>query len=312
MPIACKSIRGAVFRRSCAFGARRCGTLLLGVTTRILLPLLIIAVLTKSVAGQECEIYTRVYQESPEPDATHGKHSSGSIVVRNLSIFQRGNVYDKAEDSSDQVTIYESAARRFVILNTARKVMTELTFDQLESLMKDVAAQSEKSLTTLRDKPDPKTAKMVSLIQFQLRPDFRNAFDPVQKRLTLNSEHFTYEVQCAKIQPPELITAYLKYADWSAQLNYLLNPQAFLPGPRMALNAALREQQLMPIEITLKTDVGRGMRLRAEHRIDQQLEPGQLNKIYEWKKLLDSKDVKRVPFREFQESIAEKAKRPRS
>src|SRR5205823_2319199 len=95
----------------------------------------------------------------------------------------------------------------------------------------------------------------------------------------------------------------LRYADWTAQLNYVLYPHAPWPGPRLALNSSLREKQLIPTRVTLKADVGRGVQLQAEHRIDLQLEPRHLEMIHQWKTLLEGKELKWISFPAFQDSI---------
>ena len=42
----------------------------------------------------------------------------------------------------------------------------------------------------------------------------------------------------------------MNYADWIIRLNYVLNPGKTLPEQRIKLDTALRQAQLIPVEVT--------------------------------------------------------------
>jgi len=259
--------------------------------------------LPASLWAQEFRIYTRVYNEAPAAGAGSSQAARDPVIVgRSVSFFHAGKVYDYV-DTAGEVTIFEPVLDRFTILNSSRMLVATLTLTELRQRLDESKLEAERYLLRAKSGDEPDARRLSSLIEFQLRPQFRESWDPQKRLLTLSSPDFTYEAQCAPAKSPEIVNTYLRYTDWTSQLNYLLHPQALLPGPRLALNASLRDKQMLPITVALKARIGTGIQLRAKHEISWQLDEQDRRWIHQWESVLNSPDVQRVEFAELQRAI---------
>jgi hypothetical protein len=270
----------------------------------VLSSLVICLGLPLTAAAQQFRIYTKVYDETQvEPG------QKPSIAVRSLSLFHAGKTFDYI-DATGEVTIFEPAAERFTILHTSRMLATTLTFQELDELLGRAVTQAETFVQLPKDDKDPAWETRRDLIKFQLHPEFQQTYLPKQQRLTFASPQFTYDIRVAPAKSPEDLTTYLRYADRVAQLNYVLHSQAFLPIPRLVVNEGLRQKKVLPLEVTLRAEIGRGVQLRAVHQFTWPLDTTDRQLIHKWETLLNSPEMRRVPFEEFhQELLAEKPRK---
>ena len=263
-----------------------------------------LSLVSTTVFGQEFRVYTAVYDisgsvpklsEKPEP------------MFRSLTLFHAGKVYDFIS-AIGEVTIFEPAHRRFTILSTSRKLSTTVDEDEINHILQSVDEVVKDRITELKRKNESQYLSLQAALQFQLDPNFEETYAKDVKQLTLKSPNLQYVVQCAGTKSQEAVTsenvtAYLRYTDWICRLNYVLNPGALLPQPRLALNESLRHRNLMPTQVVLKADAGAQLNLRAEHKIQWELIEVDRIMIDGWETMLRSKKTRNVPFRRYQEII---------
>lgn len=266
------------------------------------LPALAVLWLISTVAGaQELRIYTQVYNEgsvATRPD------QRPPVIARSLTLFHAGKVYDYI-DSVGELTIFEPAHHRFTILNGTHEpvLATVVTFDEIRQILKVGHKETEDYVERLQQQGDPISRKVIEPLRFQLAPKFEEHYDSAKHRLQLTSSSFRYDVQCAEVESPETVETYLHYADWAAQLNYVLHPQALFPAPRLALNDTLRKHNVVPVAVELRADFERRLHLRAEHQLHWDFNAKDRSDINHWESLLKGKKIRFVPLREYQQSL---------
>jgi hypothetical protein len=252
--------------------------------------LVLLLVCAHAAPAQDFSVYSRIWDARTPP----APQKAGKLLGRSTSLFHAGKGYDRL-DSGNQMTIFEPAQERFVIIDESRKLTTVITFEHIENCLFEATKKTEQHIAELKPQPDPKAQSLAALLRFQLNPQFNTTFDAKQNRLNLSSQFLSYDVKCSRHDSENAIAAYLDYADWAARLNYLLNDKALLPGPRLALDDMLRDRQLLPVEVTLHTRNDDGLHLRAEHRFTWDLDSADMKKIVYWDKLLASRSLKEVP-----------------
>ncbi len=261
--------------------------------------------------AQDFRVYTKIF-DVRVPSAAAPKNTRPPLVGRSTSLFHAGKVYDYL-DSGNQMTIFEPAHEQFIIIDGPRRMMTEISFDDIENCLYAVGKSTEKKIAELREKNTTESRQLADVLQFQLAPAFKEKYDAKQHLLTMASPVLSYEVKCATQETPgelgplpEIVVAYLNFTDAMARLNYLVNERALLPGPRLELNKGLRQRNMLPVEVTLHSSHQNGLHLRAEHRFDWKLDHDARSMIHHWEKLMTARDVKKVSIEEFFEPAAPK------
>jgi hypothetical protein len=252
--------------------------------------------------AQDFRVYTRIF-DARVPASTEAKETPPQLLGRSTSLFHAGKVYDYL-DSGHQMTIFEPAHERFVIVDDPRRQMTVITFEEIENVLYQAGKSAEKKIAELRGEGTVAEKKQAELLEFYIAPRFKEKFDSKKQALKMTSPFLSYEIRCATHNSAESIQAYLNYTDWAQRLNYLVNPRAMLPGPRLAVNEVLRRRELLPVVVTLHTRQRDGLHLRAEHRFDWVLDATDRKMITHWEKLMTGGEVKEVPFTQFFEPPA--------
>ncbi len=251
-----------------------------------------------SVCGaQEFSIYTRVYEESD------GKVAKNPIC-RSHTILHANRGYDFISELG-QVTISDFGSRRVTVLHGSRKLATSFSFEDLEQQIEKAHQSAEKFLKEPIQQTGFNTELASDFIRFQLQPEFQEVYDSDRKYLTLTSDILTYEASCAPPPAAKTLDTYLRFTDWTAQVNYVLISQAMLPGPRLQLNRVLKSKEVLPVQIVLTMHIGRGVKLRAEHQYQWELEKTERQMIHDWDTQLENSSTKFVSLKEFQEKLAE-------
>jgi hypothetical protein len=247
------------------------------------------------LAAQEFRVFTRVYDVTrPGNPDTPISHST--------TLFHAGRVYDYVGPAGELIVL-DHANRRVTLLDTVRRVRTDVDFDEVNRLLK----LSRRETLDLVDglTREPGQAQPATVLRFYLDPKFDTVFDAERNELQLRSPHVVYRATCARLDEPARVEAYLRYADWAARLNHVLNPHAPYPAPRVALDEELRQRTLFPLEVTLelRTDTGE-RRYRAVHQTHWELNSTDRRKIHHWTTLLDDEvGTKRVTFLEYQRTV---------
>ena len=247
---------------------------------------------TPTVDAQEMRVYTRVY----DVDEGAGKPS------RSLTLFHHGRVFDYIP-AADEVTILEPMHNRFTLLNAGRNMATTVEFDEIQRILKISGDVVRARVAELEGESDRTARDAAAFLRFQLEPQFEPSFNESRGTLQLKSPTLGYSIETTKPEEAAVVALWTKYADWTARLNYVLHPGAVLPAPRLALNAVLSRKQRIPTQVELQTNVAPKRHLRAEHRIDWELDSGSLALINRWETLLRSRSVKRVTFAQYQRTL---------
>ena len=266
---------------------------------------------TRTGFAQEFRVYTRVSDAGATVRSDSQKKTSPPVIARSLSLFRAGKAYDYLGNVGE-VIIFEPSRRRFIIMNGTTRMVSTITFDEIERYLQRARSETKKYIIGLEQKGDAASLKSIQSLRFQLDPTFNAHYEAADDQLTLNSKPFRYDVRCATADSTkavdreafqEAVRTYLNYADWTARLNYVLHSRALAPAPRLALNAVLRQGKRLPVQVDLRVDLEKPLHLRAEHKIHWNLDRKDRGDIRHWEMMLDDKSMRRVPFREYQRAL---------
>jgi hypothetical protein len=216
------------------------------------------AVLALSSAAAEFRVDNRVFAGvKKEP------------VSVSLTLFHEAMVYDFLQKPAE-TTVFDPAAGRFYLLDSAHRRKTEISAQQIASYLKKVQQRAEKHA-------DP-------IVRFTAAPQFDERFDRDQDILTLSSPAMTYRIMVSEAESPVQAAAYREFADASARLNAVLDSRGKLPFPRLKVNEVLARRGLLPREVTLtvttqKKDSPHTEKFRSEHRFSGKLSDSDRKRI---------------------------------
>jgi hypothetical protein len=176
--------------------------------------------------------------------------------IRSTTIFHQGIVYDYL-DQPQEITVFDAARGRFVLLDLTRKIRTELSTQRVaeftDRLRKWAASQSDPFLRFLAD------------------PKFDIHYDDKTGQLTVASSWMTYRVNTIPAGNQTVSKEYRRFSDWYARMNTLLNPGTRPPEARLVLNASLEEHGRVPQTVLLEMRkeglLQRKLVVRSEHQL---------------------------------------------
>src|SRR5208283_3389265 len=118
--------------------------------------------------------------------------------------------------------------------NSSRHVRSEISVDDVQNFIHRVKQR-------MSGHPNPS-------VKWLADPTFEESFDRESNELTLKSPSITYQVE---VQATDAAVAaqYREFADWYAQLNFVLDPKSRPPFPRMMLNDAIERHQGIAKEV---------------------------------------------------------------
>ena len=241
--------------------------------------------------AQEFRVYTQVRDLS----------ASTSPVSRSLTMWHAGNVYDVIHQTGE-VTILETTQRRCSILNSDKRLMTSVDFDELRHLLQVAEDRLSQRVQELDGKANA-SRDLIEALRFQVRPRFSaelTVLEANQKRLSLESKPLSYEVLGQSGLPSEAVEAYLNYADWACRLNFVLHPQPVFPTARLELNHQLRKAGLFPLQVALRAKLDQPLNLQAVHSLTWSLDTRDRESIHRWESLLRDPKLQKVSLTEYQ------------
>jgi hypothetical protein len=250
----------------------------------------------RPAGAQEFRVFTVVYDLSKQAEGERPP-----VVARAATLFHAGKVYDFL-DSANEVTVYEPTKQQFRVLHPSQRIVTTIAFDEIRTLLKIPRQETERQAERLEGSSEPEAAQAANLLRFQLGPRFEESFDEQTGLLTLDGGVLRYDVRTVDPARPEVVEAYLEYADWAHRLNYLLHPGLVLPEPRLALNQALRVKGRLPEAVEQRVTTTPVLRLRAEHTLNFQLNAQDRALIHQWETLLNAESTRQVPRQEYQKA----------
>ncbi|MBX7075578.1 MAG: hypothetical protein K1X71_20750 [Pirellulales bacterium] len=209
-------------------------------------------------------------------------------VSQNITLFRAGLVYDFLS-LPESITIFDARRGLFVLLDPARQVQTEIP-------TREVAAYNE-------ELKQHALAHKDALLRFLAEPKFQAA-TPKRGVLELTSPNMTYRVSIRACNDATALRQYQEFSDWYAQLNTVVNPGSAPPFTRIALNRALFERHVLPMQVELTIVPAaapaprREVKLLSKHTIAWKISGEDLRRIDEAGQLLTS--LAKVSFEEFQ------------
>lgn len=264
------------------------------IRTGFTLLLLFVSVLCIETQAQEYRIYTKVYQ----------KQGKGYVPVsRSLTLFRSGKAYDHI-DAMGEVIIFDPANKEFSILNTKRDIKTTVKFDQLMQQLEVARNTTLEYAEQLSTSGEDEKIRESEKLFFQLNPQFESSVATNRRMIKLSSPGLTYQVRGIVVEPVKA-DSYLNYADWMSRLNYVLHPNPFLPDCRIALNQELKKYHVMPLQVDFEAELESVLKLRAEHRIQNELSKQDLTLIHTWETAIQDEGIRPLTFQEYQKSTLE-------
>ena len=204
------------------------------------------------VNAVEFRIDTQVYLDKEETPA-----------YQSVTLFQRRIVYDFVDADGGEITIYDPHVRRFILLDTQRRVKTEISEDVLMQFVAEVKVRAiDAGGPTAREAADPQ---------------FRAVFDQTEQTLSLLGKRLDYVVRASDVRFPNSAAAesYYNFIDMYTRLN-ATRKGALPPHARLELNEALVQHNILPasIERTMRSGnplLGKSIVARSEHTVSWRL-----------------------------------------
>ncbi len=256
--------------------------------------LLGLLVCQSTVSAQDYRIYTHVFDHQ-DVDA-NGKPK---VIARSLTIWHAGKVYDYM-DSVGELVVYDPLQQRFTIISGQHDLACTVAFSELKQFQKVAKNQAKEYLTELSESEATRQAEFVA---FQLDPRFKIIFNSENNILSCTSPQISYVAETIPAPNADIAKAFRQYADWAAQLNFVLHGKSLMPASRLQLNEELEKRNLLPIKVTLTLADTTNSKLSAEHVINWKLEKHDRFRITEWKHLLRDGQLKFVSFHDYQRSL---------
>src|SRR5262245_9932777 len=124
--------------------------------------------------AQDFRVYTRIF-DARVLEGGKGKEAAPQLLGRSTSLFHAGKVYDYL-DSGHQMTIFEPAHERFVIVDDPRRQMTMISFEEIENVLYQAVKSAEKKIADLYGEDAPAAKKQADLLKFYLAPRFKEKY----------------------------------------------------------------------------------------------------------------------------------------
>ncbi len=184
------------------------------------------------------------------------------------TIFHSGRVYDFL-DNPAEVVVLDPAARRFILLDTGRRLVAEVKIEKVVALN-----EWQKEWATAQPSP---------VIQFFGKPQFEETFNKGTSELTLKSPWVIYKIELAPAGKG-MMEQYREFSDWYARLNAVLIARSRPPFARLMVNEAIASHRAIPreIELTLVAEKGKTVHrtvIRSQHELIQPLVKADLDRI---------------------------------
>lgn len=239
---------------------------------------------TTTLIGQEFRIETEVYSgEASEP------------ISENLTLFSGNLIFDFMLPTDgarfpEEVVIYQSREKQFVLLDTSRQIKTLLIEGELLKIL--AALQSS-------DIADEKNA-------FLFHPAFTETWDESSRWLTLASDQLTYRTRGDRPENENALHKYYEFIDQFARLN-ATDPKRMPPFARLKLNSSLKKFGFIPsvVEVTLIPSLdppADPIEVKTRHNVMWQLSEKDQERIESAKRYwMDFKSVSLAEFRQIQE-----------
>jgi len=147
-----------------------------------------------------------------------------------LTIFYGNTIYDFRLSEPREITVFDMARGRFILLDVARKMKTEITTSEIDAFNQELRRRAGD-----RD-------------QAFFQPDLTYSFDEEEGRHDLTSDKLTYRAKGIRPKYAEAVDRYRVFADAYAQIS-AVRPGNLPPYGRLQLNKVLAEHGEIPEDI---------------------------------------------------------------
>ena len=235
--------------------------------------------LPASLQADDFRIVTKVYNgERGEPDS------------ENTTLFRGGVVYDFLSEPK-KVTIFDPNRGRFVMLDSARQVQTEVTLAEVQKFNKELAQWASE--------------KKDELLNSLAKPQFQQKQDPDTGATLFTSATLAYAVKTAPAASRQMFEQYDEFANLFVQLNNMLSLPVRPPYglARLAVNQELRKKGEIPSEVKLTVFgskiplLGKNLVLRSQHQVTPMVSDSDAKEIIKVQQQLTG--YKKVALEEF-------------
>jgi hypothetical protein len=247
-----------------------------------------------AVAAQDFHVETTLY-------ALGG--AQPKELMRSVTLFHAGKTYDFIPGMGELI-VFDPAHGQFTLVNTRQKRMAEVHLDEINRMLGMARQALNDHLQVLQAESKPNQSAIEQIL-FQFNPTFEKSTvqTTAGPEIELKSKFFTYQVLGASAPTPTHAFVYLNYADWICRMNYILKPGGILPEQRLALDAALREASLVPVDVNFTIAGGNSPSIRATHHIYWTLNERDRELVRDWDGLLARNELKKVTFLDYQRSL---------
>jgi hypothetical protein len=230
-------------------------------------------------------------------------HGEPKELMQSVTLFHANKTYDFIPHMGELI-VFDPAHGQFTLVNTRQKRMAEVHLDEI-SRMVGIARRALNDHVQVLQADTKPNESAIEQILFQFNPTFEKSLVQTSAgpQIELKSKFFTYQVLGAQAPTPTHAFVYLNYADWICRLNYVLNPGGILPDQRLALDAALRDAKLVPVDVNFTIFGGQSPTVRAMHRIYWTLNDRDRELVRQWDGLLSRHELKKVTFQDYQRSL---------
>lgn len=194
----------------------------------------LVAAIPASAVGQDFRIDTEVFVGPLDKKDL-------KPAAEMLTIFTNGIVYDFLLAEPREITLFDPLRGRLTLLDESRQLKASLSTQEVL----DYVLSLESYATQSKDE----------LFAFAAHPQFESSSESLTQngqslvQITLSGQPLTYSALGQRPQQTEAVRQYRQCADWFARLN-AARPGNLPPGARLALNQALADQGLLPLEVT--------------------------------------------------------------
>jgi hypothetical protein len=228
------------------------------------------------LAGTACSAEFRIENKIWADEEKRPESSS-------VTIFADDMVYDIL-DGEGEITIFDRARGRFVLLDPVHRLRTEISVARLQQAMEQLRAWAYAQPD--RAQPDP-------FLRFLAAPKFDRQAVTAAGEMEFASPWATYQVVPQDPANGEIALAYQDFSNEYCRLNTLINPGARPPFARMIVNDALGQRKLIPREVKLTIRPKEGLMakrttIRSQHQLTPRLSDADRQQIARAEKLATS------------------------
>jgi hypothetical protein len=224
-------------------------------------------------------------------------------LMQSVTQFHANKTYDFIPQMGELI-VFDPAHGQFTLVNTRQKRMAEVHLDEINRMLGIARRALNDHLQVLQAESKPNESAIEQIL-FQFNPTFEKSVvqTSVGPEIQLKSKFFTYQVLGAAAPTSTHAFVYLNYADWICRLNYVLKPGGILPDQRLALDSALRDAKLVPVDVNFTIAGGESPTIRATHHIYWELNARDRALVQQWDGLLSGHELKKVSFQDYQRSL---------